>query len=53
LSTNSTVFVVNNSTEDAKIVLVVRAVDKSGSTDGQSQRKFQNERHTTTSRQKR
>ena len=29
------------------------AVDKSGSTDCQSQRKFENERHTATSRQKR
>jgi len=29
------------------------AVDKSGSTDGQSQRKFENERHTVTTRQKR
>jgi len=29
------------------------AVDKAGSTDGQSQKKFENERHTATSRQKR
>jgi len=53
------VFVVNDSTE-----VYVRqktqwsfwsygAVGKSGSTDGQSQKKFDNERHTTTSRQKR
>jgi len=53
------VFVVNDSTEvyvrqkTQRSFWSYGAVGKSGSTDGQSQKKFENERHTATSRQKR
>jgi len=53
------VFIVNNSTEvyvqqkTQRSFWSYGAVDKSGSTDGQSQRKFENERSVATSRQKR
>ena len=54
-----TVVVVNNSTEvyvqqkTRRSFSSYGAVDKSGSTDGQSQRKFENEMSIATSRQKR
>jgi len=53
------VFVVNDSTEvyvrqkTQRSFWSYGAVDKSESTDGQSQKKFENERHTATSCQKR
>ena len=51
------IFVVNNSTEvyvrqkTQRSFWSYGAVGKSGTTDGQSQKKFVNERHTATSRQ--
>ena len=53
------IIVVNNSTEvyvrqkTQRSFWSYGAVGKSGTTDGQSQKKFVNERHTATSRQKR